>query len=69
MRTIDLEALKIFRTVVDEGGIVRAAHKLNRVQSNVTTRIRQLEQHLGTRLFRRPAAHCLLSCSWGLAPR
>ena len=49
MRTIDLESLKIFRTVVDEGGVVRAANKLNRVQSNVTTRIRQLEQHLGTR--------------------
>jgi len=53
MRTIDLESLKIFRTVVDEGGIVRAANKLNRVQSNVTTRIRQLEEHLGTRLSRR----------------
>ena len=53
MRTIDLESLKIFRTVVDEGGVVRAADKLNRVQSNVTTRIRQLEQHVGARLFRR----------------
>jgi DNA-binding transcriptional LysR family regulator len=53
MRTIDLESLKIFRTVVDEGGVIRAANKLNRVQSNVTTRIRQLEEHLGTRLFRR----------------
>ena len=53
MRTIDLESLKIFRTVVDEGGVVRAANKLNRVQSNVTTRIRQLEEHLGARLFRR----------------
>ena len=52
MRTIDLECLKIFRTVVDEGGVVRAANKLNRVQSNVTTRIRQLEEHLDTRLFR-----------------
>jgi DNA-binding transcriptional LysR family regulator len=50
---IDLESLKIFRTVVDEGGVIRAAKKLNRVQSNVTTRIRQLEEHLGTRLFRR----------------
>src|SRR5688500_14004528 len=55
MRIIDLESLKIFRTVVDEGGVVRAATKLNRVPSNVTTRIRQLEQHLGTRLFRREA--------------
>jgi hypothetical protein len=36
MRTIYLESLKIFRAVVDEGGIVRAA---NRVQFNVTTRI------------------------------
>jgi DNA-binding transcriptional LysR family regulator len=30
MRTIDLESLKIFRTVVDEGGVVRAANKLGR---------------------------------------
>ena len=61
MRTIDLESLKIFRTVIDEGGIVRAANKLNRVQSNVTTRIRQLEQHLGTRLFRRQGRSIRLS--------
>ena len=61
MRTIDLESLKIFRTVVDEGGVIRAANKLNRVQSNVTTRIRQLEQHLGTRLFRREGRSIRLS--------
>jgi DNA-binding transcriptional LysR family regulator len=61
MRTIDLEALKIFRTVVDEGGVVRAAHKLNRVQSNVTTRIRQLEEHVGARLFRREGRSIRLS--------
>ena len=61
MRMIDLESLKIFRTVVDEGGVVRAAKKLNRVQSNVTTRIRQLEEHLGTRLFRREGRSIRLS--------
>src|SRR5215470_7580289 len=61
MRTIDLESLKIFRTVVDEGGVIRAANKLNRVQSNVTTRIRQLEEHLGTRLFRREGRSIRLS--------
>jgi DNA-binding transcriptional LysR family regulator len=61
MRTIDLESLKIFRTVVDEGGVVRAANKLNRVQSNVTTRIRQLEEHLGTRLFHREGRSIRLS--------
>jgi DNA-binding transcriptional LysR family regulator len=61
MRTIDLESLKIFRTVVDEGGVVRAATKLNRVQSNVTTHIRQLEQHVGARLFRREGRSIRLS--------
>jgi DNA-binding transcriptional LysR family regulator len=61
MRTIDLESLRIFRTVIDEGGVVRAARKLNRVQSNVTTRIRQLEQLLGTRLFRREGRSIRLS--------
>jgi DNA-binding transcriptional LysR family regulator len=58
---IDLESLKIFRTVVDEGGVVRAAAKLNRVQSNVTTRIRQLEAHVGARLFRRQGRSIRLS--------
>ena len=53
--------MKIFRTVVDEGGVIRAANKLNRVQSNVTTRIRQLEEHLGTRLFRREGRSIRLS--------
>src|SRR5262249_47178402 len=61
MRTIDLESLRIFRTVVDQGGVVRAANKLNRVQSNVTTRIRRLEQHLGARLFRREGRSIRLS--------
>jgi DNA-binding transcriptional LysR family regulator len=61
MRTIDLESLRIFRAVVDEGGVVRAAAKLNRVQSNVTTRIRQLEEHVGARLFRREGRNVRLS--------
>jgi DNA-binding transcriptional LysR family regulator len=61
MRTIDLESLRIFRAVVDEGGVVRAAAKLNRVQSNVTTRIRQLEGHVGARLFRREGRNIRLS--------
>jgi DNA-binding transcriptional LysR family regulator len=53
MRTIDLDSLEIFRAVVTEGGVIRAATKLNRVQSNVTTRIRQLEDRLGHPLFLR----------------
>jgi DNA-binding transcriptional LysR family regulator len=61
MRTIDLESLEIFRAVVQEGGIVRAAGKLNRVQSNVTTRIKQLEERLGLALFRRQGRSLVLS--------
>src|SRR5689334_82357 len=50
-RTMELSDLTVFRTVVQTGGITRAAEKLNRVQSNVTTRIRQLEEQLGVELF------------------
>ena len=48
---MDLSDLTIFRAVVAEGGITRAAEKLHRVQSNITTRIRQLEDNLGVELF------------------
>jgi DNA-binding transcriptional LysR family regulator len=61
MRSIDLESLEIFRAVVQEGGVIRAAHKLNRVQSNVTTRIKQLEQRLGKPLFRKQGRSLALS--------
>ncbi len=36
---MELSDLNIFRTVVESGGITRAAEKLSRVQSNVTTQI------------------------------
>ena len=61
MRSIDLDSLDIFRTVVQEGGVLRAASKLNRVQSNVTTRIKQLEQRLGRSLFRKQGRGLVLS--------
>jgi DNA-binding transcriptional LysR family regulator len=60
-RTMDLADLRIFRSVVDEGGITRAAEKLNRVQSNVTTRVRQLEEDLGVNLFIREGKRLHLS--------
>jgi DNA-binding transcriptional LysR family regulator len=50
-RYMDLSELRIFRAVVREGGVTRAAERLHRVQSNVTTRVRQLEDDLGTSLF------------------
>jgi DNA-binding transcriptional LysR family regulator len=60
---LDLHDLRIFRTVVEEGGIVRAARKLHRVQSSVTTRIQQLEASLGTPLFIRERRRLHLSAS------
>ena len=53
LRTIELEALQIFKAVVDFGGVTRAAAQLHRVPSNVTTRLKQLEEGLGTKLFYR----------------
>src|SRR3954471_15245227 len=50
-RWMDLSDLRVFRAVVREGGVTRAAERLHRVQSNVTTRIRQLEEDLATPLF------------------
>jgi DNA-binding transcriptional LysR family regulator len=50
-RYMDLSSLRIFTAVVRAGGVTRAAERLNRVQSNVTTRIRQLEEELGVALF------------------
>lgn len=58
---MDLAALTIFRAVVRENGVTRAAAKLNRVQSNVTTRIKQLEEQLGTDLFIRDGRRLVLT--------
>jgi DNA-binding transcriptional LysR family regulator len=58
---MDLTDLDIFRTVVQAGGVTRAAEKLNRVQSNVTTRVRQLEADLGVELFIREGKKLHLS--------
>lgn len=61
MRNLDLESLRIFRAVVETGGITSAAAQLGRVQSNITTRIQSLEERLGTRLFRRERNRLILS--------
>lgn len=52
---MDVADLKIFETVARLGGMGRAAEELHMVQSAVTARIRQLEEQLGTALFRRHA--------------
>ena len=47
---MELSALRTFVAVVEEGGILAASKRLNTVQSNVTSRIRRLEEELGTEL-------------------
>jgi DNA-binding transcriptional LysR family regulator len=53
--------LQVFKSVVDEGGVIRAASKLHRVPSAVTTRIKQLEASMGVHLFHRDKQRLHLS--------
>jgi DNA-binding transcriptional LysR family regulator len=66
LRTIELQALQIFKAVVDFGGVTRAAAQLHRVPSNITTRLKQLEEGLGTKLFHRHSRKLLLSSEGNL---
>lgn len=50
---MELSDLRIFQAVVRAGGVTRAANQLHRVQSNITTRVKQLEEKLGIALFMR----------------
>jgi DNA-binding transcriptional LysR family regulator len=50
---MDAVDLKFFEQVAQSGGMSRAAEKLNTVQSNVTRRIRALENELNVALFNR----------------
>ncbi|HRP97549.1 MAG TPA: LysR family transcriptional regulator [Rhodocyclaceae bacterium] len=61
MRNIDFDELEIFHAVATHGGVSRAAQALHRVPSNVTTRVRQLEQRLGVTLFHRRGRGLALS--------
>lgn len=50
---MDIASLKVFQTAAKAGSISKAAHLLNYAQSNVTTKIRQLEEELQATLFYR----------------
>ncbi len=52
---MDTADLRVFEAVARLGGMGRAAQELHTVQSNVTARIRAMEDRLGTALFRRHA--------------
>ncbi|WP_313083060.1 putrescine utilization regulator PtrR [Atlantibacter sp.] len=48
---MDLTQLEMFNAVAETGSITAAARKVHRVPSNLTTRLRQLEDDLGVELF------------------
>lgn len=50
---MDLNGLRIFLAVAEQGSVSRAAQALNYVQSNITARLRKLEEDLGSDLFYR----------------
>lgn len=58
---MDFVALEIFCAVALEGSVTRAAQQLQRAQSNVTTRVRQLEDALGNALFLREGKRMALT--------
>lgn len=58
---MDAGDLRIFEAVARLGGMSRAASELNTVQSNVTGRIRVLEDELGVRLFQRNSRGVVLT--------
>lgn len=58
---MDLVTLEIFCLVAEGHSISGAAKQLNRVQSNITTKIQQLEEELGVNLFDRHSRRLQLS--------
>jgi LysR family transcriptional regulator, cell division regulator len=52
---MDATDLRVFESVARHGSMSRAATELNTVQSNVTARVRALEDDLGVQLFQRHA--------------
>jgi DNA-binding transcriptional LysR family regulator len=58
---MELSSLRIFKTVAEEGGVTQAAARLNRVQSNVSARLTQLEESLGVTLFHRSGRRMLIT--------
>jgi DNA-binding transcriptional LysR family regulator len=63
MRLMDAADLRVFEAVARLGGMNRAAAELNTVQSNVTARIRLLEDELKTPLFERSSRGVVLTAA------
>lgn len=53
MKWLNYHHLLYFRTIVDEGGVARAARKLRLGQPTLSGQLKQLEENLGQKLFSR----------------
>jgi DNA-binding transcriptional LysR family regulator len=60
---IEISDMRIFIAVAESGSISRAAESLNYVQSNVTGRIKHMEDRLGVKLFIRMSRGVTLTAS------
>jgi DNA-binding transcriptional LysR family regulator len=58
---MDLRQLAVVVAVAEEGGFTAAAHRLQTVQSTVSTVVRALERDLGTPLFHRTTHRVVLT--------
>ncbi|MFB6893315.1 LysR family transcriptional regulator [Kitasatospora sp. NPDC056327] len=61
--TIELRHLRAFLAIVEEGTITRAAARLHTGQPALSRTLRQLENHLGTRLIDRSTHHLELTAA------
>ncbi|HXZ08744.1 MAG TPA: LysR family transcriptional regulator [Paraburkholderia sp.] len=60
---MEFSSLEIFCAVATAQGVTRAAQRLGRVQSNITTRVQQLEDELKVELFSRSGKRMALTPS------
>jgi len=58
---MNLSDLRVFKAVVECGGVTKAAARVHRVQSNLTARIKHLEEDLGQQLFDRAGRRMVLT--------
>src|ERR1700752_5159356 len=50
---IDIDLIRCFLTVVENGGFTQASKRLHVTQSGITLKIKRLEEQLNCRLFKR----------------
>lgn len=60
-KNIDVELLRTFIAVVDNGSITRTSAQIYRTQSAISMQIKRLEQQIGQQLFDRSGRHLTLT--------